>query len=81
MCHFTQWEIVVYSLVSWKGNTAPFYQCSSALLISCYKWISRVTGVVLDQTGPNCGSETWTGEFAERDSDIVQMVPAYLKCT
>lgn len=76
MCHFTQQEIVVCSLVSWKGNTAPFYECSSALFLSCYKWISRVTvqtGVVLDQTGPNCGRETWTGGCAERDSGIVQV--------
>lgn len=64
-----------------KGNTAPFQQCGSALLILCCKWIWRVTvwlrpNLVLDRTGPNCGREAWAEECAERDSGMVQMIHA-----
>lgn len=66
-----------------KGNTAPFQQCGSALLILRCKWIWRVTMrlwpvVVLDRTGPNCGREAWAEECAERDSGILW---ENIKCT
>lgn len=69
--------LLCFALVAWKGNTAPFQQCGSALLILCCKWIWKVTawlrpGVVLDRTGPNCGREAWAEECAERESGMVQ---------
>lgn len=79
----THWFIVVCSLVAWKGHTAPFQQCGSALLILCCKWIWSVTvwlrpGVVLDRTGPNCGREAWAEECSDKDTGMVQMIHACL---
>lgn len=71
----THWLMVVCSLVAWKGNNSPFQLCGSALFILCCKWIWRVTvwlwpGVVLSQTGPNCGRELRAEEHVKRESSI-----------
>lgn len=82
---FTHWLIVVCSLVAWKRNIAPIQQCGSALLISCCKWIWRVTmwlrlSLVQDRTGSNCGREAWAEECAERGSGTAQIIHACFIC-